>query len=131
VELPFWNAKNRAGVREAERMRASGLAAREDAERQNAFDVQDAAFQLQTARRSLALYRTELIPQAAARLSASEAGYRTGKVDFMDLLESERFLLDAKVMAVMTEGAAGMQAARLERATGAAWPRSGGVGEEK
>ena len=39
---------------------------------------------------------------------------------FMDLLESERFLLGAKAMAAMTEGTVGVQAARLERAVGAA-----------
>ena len=118
VELPVWQAKYRAGVREAEKMRSSSQAAREAAERQSAFDVQDAHFKLLTARRSLDLYRTELIPQAQARFSASEAGYRTGKVDFMDLLESERFLLDARIMAAMAEGTVGMQAARLERAIG-------------
>jgi outer membrane protein TolC len=39
-------------------------------------------------------------------------------VDFLDLLESERFLLNAHVMAVMAEGNVGMQLARLERAVG-------------
>ena len=119
VDLPVWRSKYRAGVREAEKMRASSQSAREAAERQSALDVQDASFKLQTARRTLELYRAELIPQAEARFSASEAGYRTGKVDFMDLLESERFLLGAKMMAAMTEGTVGMQAARLERAVGA------------
>jgi cobalt-zinc-cadmium efflux system outer membrane protein len=99
-------------------MRASSQAAREAAERQSALDVQEASISLQTARRTLELYRTELIPQAEARFSASEAGYRTGRVDFMDLLESERFLLGAKIMAAMAEGTLGMQAARLERAVG-------------
>jgi hypothetical protein len=36
----------------------------------------------------------------------------------MDLLESERFLLDARVMAVMAGADVGMQSARLERAVG-------------
>jgi hypothetical protein len=36
----------------------------------------------------------------------------------MDLLESERFLLETKLMAVRTEAELGMQAARLERAVG-------------
>jgi outer membrane protein TolC len=119
VELPIWQSKYRAGVREAERMQASSQAAREAAERQSALDVQDAHFKLLTAQRTLDLYRTELIPQAEARFNASEAGYRAGKVDFLDLLESERFLLNTKVMTAMSEGAAGMQAARLERAVGA------------
>jgi len=121
IDLPIWRAKYRAGVREAEKMKASSLAAREAAERQSSLDVQDAAFRLLTARRSLDLYRTELIPQAEARFKASEAGYRTGKVDFMDLLESQRFLLSVRVMAAMAGGDAGMEFARLERAVGAEW----------
>lgn len=128
VDLPVWRTKYRAGVREAERMLAASQAAREAAERQSAFEAQDASFKLQTALRTLELYRTELIPQAEARFNASEAGYGAGKLDFMDLLESERFLLGAKIMAAMTEGAAGMQAARLERAVsaaGAALPDTG------
>jgi len=118
VELPIWQSKYKAAVREAERMQASSQAAREAAERQSAFDVQDAHFKLLTAQRTLDMYRTELVPQAEARFNASEAGYRAGKVDFLDLLESERFLLNTKVMTAMSEGAAGMQAARLERAVG-------------
>jgi cobalt-zinc-cadmium efflux system outer membrane protein len=118
VELPIWQSKYRAGVREAERMQASSQSAREAAERLSAMEVQDAHFKLLTAQRTLDLYRNELIPQAEARFKASEAGYRAGKVDFLDLLESERFLLNTKVMTVMSEGAAGMQAARLERAVG-------------
>lgn len=118
VDLPIWQAKYRAEAREAANMLASSQAAREAAERQTALDVQDTHFKLLTAHRSLDLYKTELIPQSEARFSASEAGYRTGKVDFMDLLESERFLLNARVMAAMAEGTLGMQAARLERAIG-------------
>jgi outer membrane protein, heavy metal efflux system len=118
IDLPIWRSKYRAGVVEAEKMRESSQAARQSAERQSALDVQDASFKLQTARQSLVLLRTELIPQAETRFNASEAGYRTGSVDFMDLLESERFLLGAKMMAIMTEGTVGMQAARLERAVG-------------
>ena len=124
VDLPIWQVKYRAGVREASKMVASSQAAREAAERQTALDVQDTHFKFLTVRRTLELYQTELIPQAEASFSASEAGYRTGKVGFLDLLESERFLLNARVMAAMTEGTLGMQAARLERAVGGASPSS-------
>ena len=122
LELPLRTSKYRAGVREAQKMRAASQAAREAAEGQSAFDLQDAFFKLQTARSSLALYRGELIPQAQARFSASQAGYRTGSVDFTDLLESARFLLNARIMTAMAEGTLGMQSARLERAIGMALP---------
>jgi cobalt-zinc-cadmium efflux system outer membrane protein len=121
-ELPIWQRKYRAGVREAEKMIESGKAALEATERRTSYDVQDAWFKLLTARRALELYRTALIPQAQARFEASEAGYRTGTVDFLDLLESERFLLNARVMAAMAEGNVGVHAARLERAVGAELP---------
>ena len=118
IDLPIWQTKYRAGVREANKMIESTQAALEAAETQTSYDVQDASFKLLPARRSLDLYKSALVPQAEARFDASEAGYRTGKVDFLDLLESERFLLNARVMAVMAEGNVGMQLARLERAVG-------------
>lgn len=99
-------------------MTESARARLEAQQKTTSFDVQDAYFKLRTARRSLDLYRQDLIPQAEARFAASEAGYRAGKVDFLDLLESERFLLEARVMAAMTEGTVGMQMGRLERAVG-------------
>jgi outer membrane protein, heavy metal efflux system len=129
VQLPLWRSKYRAGVREAEKMRAANVAAREATERQILLQVQEARAGLQAATRSLELYRNELIPQATARYRASETAYRTGSVDFVDLLESERFLLDAKRMAAMAEAAAGTQAARLERAIGLD-PLSAGGGSE-
>lgn len=132
VDLPVWQSKYRAGVREAAKMMASSQVAREAAERQTAFDVQDTHFKFLTARRSLELYQTELIPQAQAVFNASEAGYRTGKVDFLDLLESERFLLNARIMSAIKEGDLGIQAARLERAVGgAAASRSTSGGTDK
>jgi len=126
-DLPIWQSKYGAGVREAERMIESSRAGLEAARRRASFDVRDAHFKLLTARRTLDLYQSELIPQAEARFQASEAGYRTGKVDFMDLLESERFLLNARVMAAMAEGQVGMEAARLERALGTEPPEPEGA----
>ncbi len=118
VDLPIWRTKERAGIRAAGDRQASSQAALESANQLSALAVQDAHFQWMTAKRTLELTRMELIPQAEARFNASEAGYRTGQVDFMDLLASERALLDAKIMAVQTEGTVGVQAARLERAIG-------------
>jgi len=119
IELPIWRSKIGAGVRGADRMIQSEQASREAAQRQVLQEVQDALIQIQAAQRSLLLTSKELIPQAELRLSASEAAYRSGgKGDFMDLLESERFLLNARVMAVMAEAELGMQWARLARACG-------------
>ncbi len=138
VDLPVWLGRNRAAVREAELAAESRRAAMEAARRQTAYDVQDACFQLTAAQRTLELYRQALLPQAAARFAASEAGYRAGKTDFLDLLESERFLLEVKVMAANSEGNLGRQWARLERAAGMeqdgaviSEPESGGKDDDR
>ena len=118
-DLPIWRTKYRAGVREAEKRIESSQADLEAAEKQISYDVQDAHFKSVTAKRTVDLYKNSLIPQAEARFRASEAAYRTGQVSFLDLLESERFLLNARVMEAMAEGNLGTQLARQERATGA------------
>jgi outer membrane protein TolC len=125
LDLPVWRSRVRAGVREAEQMAAANRATREAAERQAELEAHEATVGLLAALRRLERYRVELVPQAEARFRASEAGYRTGQVDFMDLLESERFRLEVKTMAAMAEGDVGMQAARLERAAGVAPEGSG------
>jgi len=118
VELPIWRTQERAGIREASTRTEASRASLENVRQQTALDVQNAHFQWMTATRTLDLIRSELIPQAQARFMASEAGYRTGQLDFLDLLASERFLLDARTKAALTEGEVGRQAARLERAMG-------------
>ena len=118
LDLPIWRTKYRAGVREAEKMTESQRAGLDAVEKQISFDVRDAHSKLLTGERIANLYETTLIPQAQARFEASEAGYRTGKVDFLDLLESERFLLNVRVMSAMAEGQLGVLLARLERAAG-------------
>lgn len=118
IDLPIRRASISAGIRESDLMRESSLAAAKAAERSSDLEIQNAVIALMSARRTLQLFRSELIPQAQSRFKASEAGYRTGKTDFSELLESQRFLLSAKVDEAMTEGEVGKQAARLEQAAG-------------
>lgn len=122
IGLPIWFAKNRAGVREAQKMIESSQAASEAAEKQTMAEVQEIFTQWAAAHRIVDLYAGELIPQAELRFQASEAGYRTGKAGFLDLLESERFLLNARLMHRMAEGNLGTQWARIEWAIGADLP---------
>jgi outer membrane protein, heavy metal efflux system len=117
-DLPIWRTKYRAGLREAEKMVESSQDSLEATEKQISYDVQDAHFKSLTAKRTVDLYKNSLIPQADARFKASEAAYRTGQVSFLELLESERFLLNARVMEAMAEGNLGIQLARQERAIG-------------
>jgi len=118
IELPVWAGRNRAGVRGARKATEAGRASMDAAARDIEYEVREAYEKLASARRILDLHEQALLPQARARFAASEAGYRAGEADFMDLLESERFLLDVSIMEVMTERDVGMHRAALERAVG-------------
>ena len=43
------------------------------------------------------LYRTTILPQAEQNLEASRAGYRTGRNNFLDVIEAERALLEFRL----------------------------------
>ncbi len=117
-DLPIWRNRNRAGVHEAEKLIESEQAGLEEVNQQISYDVMDAHARLVAGERIAKLYETALVPQAQARFEASEAGYGAGKVGFLDLLESERFLLEARILSAMADAKMGVLLARLERAVG-------------
>lgn len=60
------------------------------------FEVKDNFFKIQTARDTIELYENALIPQAKQSMESAEAGYITGIVSFLDLLDAERVLLNVQ-----------------------------------
>jgi outer membrane protein TolC len=118
VDLPIWGRRNRANLKQADLTLQSSQAALAAARSRVEADVAESWAALLAAQKTADLYETELVPQADARFRASEPAYAAGKTDFMDLLESERFLLEARVMHAMAEGSLGMRQARLEQAVG-------------
>ncbi|MBA4386361.1 MAG: hypothetical protein C0404_00160 [Verrucomicrobia bacterium] len=114
IELPFARGKNMSELREA---RMQAIAAAANAERMKRLverQTLEIHARVKATIEQYDLYGRELIPQAEARLKASEAAYESGKADFMDVLESERFLLNARLMHVMSETEAARQLAELE-----------------
>ena len=118
VELPIWQGKNHAAVREASRLVSAGESDLESVRRQVELEVQEACYRMETARRSLELYERELLPQAAVRVQSSEAGYRAGRGALSEWLESERFQLDVRTRVTMAGSELGIAWAALERAVG-------------
>ncbi len=118
LTLPLWRSGIRAGIREAEHTRDAEAAALEAARREMIFEIEDACYALDNANRALALSRESLVPQAQQQFASAEASYRTGSIGFADLLESERFLLETRLMEAQTTADAGKAAARLERVLG-------------
>lgn len=125
LSLPVWRSRIRAGLRESVDSAEAARQGLEAAKQQTLFDIQDACFAIENARRTLALNQDELIPQAEQRFKDAEAGYRTGKITFNDFLESERFLLQARMMTTEALSEFRKQSAKLDRIMGGSWEKEG------
>ena len=98
MSLPLWGAKYRAGVAEAGaelRARTRGRAAARNAME---MEVQEAVVRLETLDRQIDLLDTVLIPQTEEALRATETAYETGELGVLDLLDSERTVIDVRSM---------------------------------
>jgi outer membrane protein TolC len=118
INLPIWFGGTRAGVREAEARIAQAAHEREAVEMQIRQEVRDAHAGVKEALERVALYRDVMIPQAEQTFRAGEAGYRTGRVDFLGYLDGERMYLSMRKMYYEAMAELGGRLARLERVAG-------------
>ncbi len=94
VSLPVWGASYSAAEREA-RHRVQAAAERIVAARSGLrAQVEEQAYRVEDAARRIELYRDSLIPRAREALDLTLAAYRTGGVSVLDLIDSERALLE-------------------------------------
>jgi outer membrane protein TolC len=119
INVPiFQKRKYDAGVREANARLKSSERAYKNMENITLFGVKDFHFRLQTAERLVKLYRDSIIPQAKQSLKAAEIGYQAGQVDFLNLIDSQRVLLDFNLAFYRAVADFGVNIAGLERVVG-------------
>lgn len=68
----------------------------------------------------VALYQQEILPKAEKALEQSEAGYRQGKFSYLDVLDAQRTVAEARIAYVFALLDLNQQAAELEGITGLA-----------
>jgi outer membrane protein TolC len=88
------------------------------------FEVADALRQVETASRSLDLVVKVAAPRAQQSFSSSLAGYSTGSVDIVGVLEAWRALQSVERSRLDALIARSMALADLERATGGPIPKA-------
>jgi cobalt-zinc-cadmium efflux system outer membrane protein len=118
VNVPLWFQKRRAAVREAEASAAEARWRQQAVHEQISIDVRDAQARVRAAHEQVRLYEGVILPQAEQTFAASEAGYQTGRVDFLNYLDSERMLLSLKQTYYRLVADLATQHADLERALG-------------
>lgn len=118
INVPLWREKYDAGVRESIARRLSVANERADQANRIAAGIQRAWFEHTDADRRVRLYEQTLIPKAEESLRASLAGFRAGDTSFLDLLDTERTLLEFEISAERARSDSGKALARLNTLVG-------------
>ena len=100
VTLPIWRDKIAAEIASAQAAK-SAAAARLSAEQiQLAADFATRAFEYREATRNVKLLTDALLPRARLSLDVARAGYSSGRVDFINLLDAKRTWLEFRLARV-------------------------------
>ncbi len=116
--VPLWREKYDAGVREALARRLAVAGERADQANRIAAGIHRAWFEHTDADRRVRLFERTLIPKAEESLRASLAAFRAGETTFLDLLDTERTLLEFAIAAERARADRGKALARLNTLVG-------------
>ena len=87
------------------------------------FVVKKHHFAMETANRSIRLYRQTLLPQAQQALSAANTAYQAAQIDFLSFLDAQRTLLNLRIEEQRALRDYRQHLAQLEQAVGMILPK--------
>jgi outer membrane protein, heavy metal efflux system len=119
ISLPIWMDRIQAKIAESRARLHENESLRRDLANRVSDDVQRAYERARVAGRTEEIYRTTLIPQTDERIGAARAGYQTGIVDFLTLIDSLKSLEKVRLERYRAVRAYRQSLADLERAIGA------------
>jgi outer membrane protein TolC len=118
VSLPVWRNKLRAGVAEAEAMRAMSEADLQAMTRMIEGDAAVAVNQLRAARDRQAALNSDVLPRARMAIEPAVAGYASGQLPLVSVIEAVQALWRVQSDLIAADTDLGLAWARLGRAVG-------------
>jgi outer membrane protein TolC len=118
LSLPIWRGKLRAGVAEAEAMRAMSEADLRAMTRMIEGDAAVALSQLQAAQDRQAAMTADVLPRARMAIDPAVASYAAGQLPLVSVIETIQSLWRVQAELITAETALGLAWARLGRAIG-------------
>jgi len=117
VPLPLFD-RNQGAVYEASKRAEKAQDEYESARVQLLADLSQATAQLSTAQASLAVLRDTVLPAAQQAYDASTTGFEAGKFGFLDVIDAQRSLLQARSRTLNTLVAAYQASTTIDRLLG-------------
>jgi outer membrane protein TolC len=118
VSLPIWRGKLRAGVAEAEAMRAMSEADLRAMTRMIEGDAAVAVSQVQAARDRQLAIKSDVLPRARMAIDPALAGYTSGQLPLVSVIEAVQALWLVQADLITAETTLGLAWAQLGRAIG-------------
>jgi outer membrane protein TolC len=118
VSLPIWRSKLRAGVAQAEAMRAMSEADLRALTRMIEGEAAVAAGQLRAARDRQAALMSDVLPRARVAVEPAVAGYASGQLPLVSVIEAIQALWIVQSDLIAADTQLGLAWARLGRAIG-------------
>jgi outer membrane protein TolC len=122
IDLPLWFGANKSRIRQAKLDLASMQYRYADVRNSAEAEVRSGYFTIMQTQKSLDLYRDRLIPEAEQTLNSAMAAYKTGSISFLDLLDSERMIVQFKLNYYKEQAAYVKAIASLESSIGTQLP---------
>lgn len=117
--LPIFRKKYRAGVDQASQNVVASQQRYRAIWNHTQAQIRAAVFDIETIEEQLRLFENSLLPQAEQALRSSEQAYATGGAGVLDLLDSERTLIEVRLGLLQLQADSLKSIADLERAVGA------------
>lgn len=105
ITLPIWRDKIAAQIAEAQANKRATEARLSSEQIMLAVEFAEKSFMFRESSRNLNVLRNDLLPLARQSVEVAQAGYTAGEVDFLNLLDAQRTLLEFR----LAEVEAGMQ----------------------
>ncbi|MCK4363755.1 MAG: TolC family protein [Candidatus Aminicenantes bacterium] len=118
INIPIWRKRLHAAEAEAATKLKASQDSYKNVQNETLSRVNELFFEVETVSEQVNLYKYSLLPLAEQSLKASEVGYLTGKVDFLNLLDAERMVLLIRIGYFKTIADLGKSLAQLERVIG-------------
>ncbi len=116
INIPLWQEPRRAMIREAREGIAETDAMLAATRADLRYRIEDAWFQVRTAREISALFETRLIPDARQAYDVTLTSYSAGTSGFIDLVETWRQTLGYRLQLARSRAQLGKAAATLRAA---------------
>ncbi|MEP6534969.1 MAG: TolC family protein [Bryobacteraceae bacterium] len=122
INLPVHRSRYDAGVAEATEAKLASTLDYQQTVNAVESSIRGVGFRISTLREQMTVFNTTLVPQTQQSLQSAEAAYSTGSLGVLDLLDSQRVLLEVRLGLAQFTTDYMKSLADMERAIGSPFP---------